>query len=65
MAKEIETELSEEDFKFVQELADNKEANINSDTIREMLNMGEQIGKAYIQQLPLELALVKLTVGNQ
>jgi len=61
MTKEIETEFSEEDFKFINDLANNKEANINSDTIREMLNMGEQIGKAYIQQLPLELAIVKLT----
>ena len=61
MAKQIEGELSEEDFKFVQELADNKEANISSETIKEMLEVGEKVGKAFIKQLPLELALMKLT----
>lgn len=61
MAKQIEGELSEEDFKFVQELADNKEANISSETIKEMLEVGEKVGKAYIHQLPLELVLVNLT----
>lgn len=61
MAKQIEGELSEEDFKFVSELADNKEANISSETIKEMLEVGEKVGKAFIKQLPLELALMKLT----
>src|SRR3989338_4348203 len=61
MAKQIEGELSEEDFKFIQELADNKEANINSETIKEMLEVGEKVGKSFIKQLPLELCLIKLT----
>ncbi|MBU4480403.1 DNA polymerase III subunit gamma/tau [Patescibacteria group bacterium] len=60
MNKIIQSEFSENDFKFIDELANKKEFKISSNTIKEMLFAYEQIGKAYINQLPLELVLIKL-----
>ncbi len=56
----IQSGFSEEDFKFIEELAKEKDSNISSRTIKEILDTGDMIGKAYIQQLPLEMVLVKL-----
>lgn len=58
----IRGEFSEEDFKFIEELAEEKDINISSRTIKEMLDVSDMVGKAYIQQLPLEMVLVKLVV---
>ncbi|MBU1558135.1 DNA polymerase III subunit gamma/tau [Patescibacteria group bacterium] len=60
MKKVIESEFSEEDFNFISELAKNKETKISSITISEMLNAYDQVGRAYIPQLPLETALIRL-----
>lgn len=64
MKKQIENEFSEEDFDFIEGLSEDKEANISSETIKELLTTSEMIGKAYINQLPLELALINLSVDK-
>jgi DNA polymerase-3 subunit gamma/tau len=60
LEKQIATEFSEKDFYFLSSLSKDKEANISSDTIKAMLEAYSEIGKAYISQLPLEMAVVKL-----
>ena len=60
----IKNEVSEEDWKLLRDLAAKKESNISSQTIVAMLDAYDSIGRAYIPELPLELALVKLTSAN-
>ena len=60
MKKMIEDELSPEDFRLAGELAAQKERRINSDILRELLDAHMATARAYLPQLPLELALVKL-----
>ena len=64
MKEMIESELSPEDFLFVQKLAEQKEKPINSDVLRELLDAHIATARAYLPQLPLELALIKL-LGNE
>lgn len=56
----MKEEVSEEDFSFLKDLSVKKEANISSGVLLEMLNAYDNSGKAYIPELPLELALVKI-----
>jgi len=60
MKEIIQKEFSEKDFEFVKKLAEEKDSKISSQTIKSMLEASEQIGKAYLPQLPLELFLIKL-----
>jgi DNA polymerase-3 subunit gamma/tau len=53
-------EFSEEDMVFIEGLAKDTEATINSDTLRVFLDAAQEIPRAYISQLPLELALMRL-----
>lgn len=59
MENVIKSDFSEIDFEFIHTLAKDKEAKISSETIKEMLECYNQIGKAYINQLPLEIFLIK------
>jgi DNA polymerase-3 subunit gamma/tau len=49
-----------EDFEFLKEISESKESNINSETLYDLLGAYDSIGRAYIPQLPVELALVKM-----
>jgi len=53
-------EFGEDDLKFLEGIAGNKESRINADGLVLMLDAYIQIGRSYIPQLPLELAIVKL-----
>lgn len=64
MKSMIEERLSEDDFKKLSEIAARKEANLSSQVLLELLSAYEQSGRAYIAELPLELALVKV-VGEK
>jgi DNA polymerase-3 subunit gamma/tau len=55
LAKELEEEFSEEDFKFLKTLADKKESGISSKTVLELLKAQEQVRFSPIPELPLEL----------
>ncbi|MCR4334735.1 MAG: DNA polymerase III subunit gamma/tau [Patescibacteria group bacterium] len=61
MEGQIMKETSEEDFVFLKHLAEAKDSKINSAVLVEMLNTYDLIGKSYIEELPLELAVIKLT----
>lgn len=60
MGKTFANEFSENDFKFVQTLSQEKNSNINSKTLKELIDAYAQIKSSYISQLPLELVLLKL-----
>ncbi len=57
----LKGDFSEEDFAFLQELAKNKDANINSEVLKEFLECYTKIGNSCLPHLPLELAVIKLT----
>lgn len=63
-AKDMKTilteEFGEEDIHFLEELAQDTNARINSNTLRVFLDAAQDIPRAYITQLPLELALMRL-----
>lgn len=61
METSIKEEYSEDDFNFLKELSVKKESNINSKTLLEILNVYDSVARANIPELPLELALIKLT----
>ncbi len=60
MQSTIKDEVTEEDFTFLKTLASNKDVPITSATLAELLFAYDMIGKSYISQLPLELALIKI-----
>ena len=60
MQKIVKDDFSEKDFEFIEDLAKNKDSNLNSKTIVELIDASSQIKQAYISQLPLELVLIKL-----
>jgi len=59
-AKRLEDDFSEEDLKFLEDIANNKEIKLNSDVLVELLTAYEQIDRSSIPQLPLELALINV-----
>lgn len=61
MEKELNQELTDEDFAFLKAAAENKNSKIKSDTLSELLSAAEQTMYASVPELPLELALVKLS----
>lgn len=63
MEKEIQEEVSAEDFAFLKKVAASKESRITSAVLLEFLNVYDLIGYAALPQLPLELAVIKLA-GN-
>ncbi len=57
----ISAELSAEDFTFIEKLALDKEGKIGGATLVEFLSAYSAIGHSYVSELPLELAVIKLT----
>ncbi len=67
MEKEIEEEVSLEDFAFLRKIAGEKSANsdgINSALLSELLLSYDQISRAHIPSLPIELALMRILGQN-
>jgi len=63
MKDSLRDDFSDKDFKFLEELAEKKDSNISSNTIKVLLDAYQKIGYSYIPQIPLELALLDI-VGN-
>lgn len=61
MEKGIREEVSFEDFEFLKKIALQKDSRVNSSALLEFLNVYDLIGYASLSQLPLELAVIKLT----
>jgi DNA polymerase-3 subunit gamma/tau len=59
LAKEIESALSEDDWKLVKELSAKPDA-INSETLLAFIRAAQMIGRTSIESLPLELAVVDM-----
>jgi hypothetical protein len=56
----LQEEFSESDFKLIKTIAEKRPSTLNSDTLLTLLNYYDMTAKAYIPELPLELALVKV-----
>jgi len=56
----LQEEMTDTDFKFLKGLADKKPSKINSETLLILLSYYDMVAKAYIPELPLELALAKI-----
>ncbi len=61
MEKEIAGELTESDFQFLKAIAENKNSKIKSDTLSQLLTAAGETPYAAVPELPLELALIRLT----
>lgn len=64
LEREIQENFSDTDFEFLKKISRNKNSNINSKTLDELLRAYEEINFAAVKELPLELALIRL-VGEQ
>ena len=60
MAKEISEDVSEADFAFLKEFAQKNDLRITSAVLLELLSAYDFVGRSYIAELPLELAIIKL-----
>jgi len=58
MSNEIKKEVSEDDYDFLKNIADDSE--INSNVLKKFLDAYTETSFSYIPQLPLELALVEI-----
>ncbi len=56
----LQEEMTDTDFKFLKELAFKIPSKINSETLLILLSYYDMVAKAYIPELPLELALAKI-----
>jgi DNA polymerase-3 subunit gamma/tau len=56
----LQEEMTDTDFKFLKGLAEKKPSKINSETLLILLSYYDMVAKAYIPELPLELALGKI-----
>jgi DNA polymerase-3 subunit gamma/tau len=53
----LQEEMIDTDFKFLKGLAEKKPSKINSETLLTLLSYYDMVAKAYIPELPLEIAL--------
>ncbi|MEK7514437.1 MAG: DNA polymerase III subunit gamma/tau [Patescibacteria group bacterium] len=60
MEESIKEELTQEDYIFLKKLGASKESGISSATLNELLGAYENMYRAYIPELPLELVLIKI-----
>lgn len=56
----IQENMTDTDFNFLKGIAENKTSKINSSALEILLSYSDMVMKAYIAELPLELALVKI-----
>ncbi len=56
----LKEEMTDGDFNFVKNLSEKKTSKLNSETLLTLLGYYDMVAKAYIPELPLELALTKL-----
>lgn len=58
--KELKEHVSEDDWKMIEGIIKNENSQINSKVLVELLKAYDMTGKAYIESLPLELAVMNL-----
>jgi DNA polymerase-3 subunit gamma/tau len=64
MEKELEEEFTETDFALLKKIAENKTSKIKSDTLSILLKAAEETAFASVPEIPLELALMKISGGE-
>ncbi|HLP43738.1 MAG TPA: AAA family ATPase, partial [Candidatus Nanoarchaeia archaeon] len=64
IAKSIQERVSPEDFEYLNTLAKAKNKNLSFETLLELLKASQLVGRAFIPELPLELALMKIVKTN-
>lgn len=64
LEKMIQSEVSEEDIAILKAIGTEKGSKLTSQTLVDLLDAYENIGKAYAPELPIELALVKILSQN-
>ncbi len=60
LAKELKDQVSEDDWSVIESIAKDGESKISSGTLKAFLDVYDSTGSAYIESLPLELAVVDL-----
>jgi len=60
MKKSLMEQVSEDDWKIIEELANDINSKLNSGILLELLKAYDATGKAYIESLPLELIVVEM-----
>ena len=60
LEKELHDEYSDVDFTFLKKLSGSEGNAINSETLRALLSAYDGAGRAYVGELPLELALIDI-----
>jgi len=60
LENDLKSEYSESDFKFLKELSVKKGKKINSKSLNRLLEAYDNTGRAYVRELPLELALMDI-----
>lgn len=60
LAKTLEEQVSEDDWKLLKNLAEEKNMKITSATLLELLKSYDATGKAYIETLPLEMGVIAI-----
>lgn len=65
LRKMIEGEIGKEDFEYLSKIAGNKESDINSDVLRELLQAFAQVKFAALPHLPIELALMRIMENKE
>ncbi|MFA7252329.1 MAG: DNA polymerase III subunit gamma/tau [Candidatus Paceibacterota bacterium] len=63
-ADKLKEEMTDTDFNFLKNLADQKPSAINSDTLLLLLNNYDLVAKAYLPEMVLELVLTKILMVN-
>ncbi|MCI5108716.1 MAG: DNA polymerase III subunit gamma/tau [Candidatus Pacebacteria bacterium] len=61
MKSTVENNVSEDDFSFLLEIAENKNFTYNSETLLVLLKAYDDMRVSFMEELPLELALVKVS----
>jgi hypothetical protein len=65
LREKISENVSSSDFEFLEKLAGKKEGKISSQTLHTLLDCYENIEGAFIKELPLELALIKILYSDK
>lgn len=60
MEKQISEEVSEKDFKFLKEISAMPDSAISSVSLSELLLASDQVGRTFIPELPIELAVIRI-----
>ena len=56
----IKNRVSEDDYGFISKLAQDKTAHINARTLTELLRASDDVARAHIPRLPIELVVIKV-----